>query len=62
MQNNLQTPKQSLNPALLKQKPDSKEIDIFKNEIAILLDGVTKNETESEEYHKNLMKDFLNNV
>ena len=60
MQNNIKTPKQALNPAFLKQKPDRKEIELFKQEFISLLDKV--NDTESEEFHKNLIIDFLNSV
>ncbi len=60
MQNNIKTPKQALNPAFLKQKPDRKEIELFKQEFISLLDKI--NDTESEEFHKNLIIDFLNSV
>jgi hypothetical protein len=52
--------KQALNPAFLKQKPERKEIELFKREFIALLDRI--NLKESEEYHKNLIKDFLNSV
>ncbi|MDR0828648.1 MAG: Eco57I restriction-modification methylase domain-containing protein, partial [Prevotellaceae bacterium] len=55
-----QTPKQALNPAFLKQKPERKEIELFKKEFIALLDRI--NEKETEEHHKNLMIDFLNSV
>ncbi|GHV05964.1 hypothetical protein AGMMS50229_09920 [Campylobacterota bacterium] len=60
MQNTVKTPKQLLNPAFLKQKPERKEIELFKKELIALLDRI--NERESEEFHKNLMIDFLNSV
>ncbi|GAP71880.1 Eco57I restriction endonuclease [Candidatus Symbiothrix dinenymphae] len=60
MQNGIQTPKQALNPAFLKQKPNRAEIEVFKKEFASLLERINLKETE--EFHKNLMKDFLNAV
>ena len=56
----MKTPKQSLNPAYLKQKPERKEIELFKKEFISLLDKI--NDSESEEFHKNLITDFLNSV
>ncbi|GHT52671.1 type II restriction endonuclease [Bacteroidia bacterium] len=60
MQNGIQTPKQALNPAFLKQKPNRAEIEVFKKEFVSLLERINLKETE--EFHKNLMKDFLNAV
>ncbi|MCL1943660.1 MAG: Eco57I restriction-modification methylase domain-containing protein, partial [Candidatus Azobacteroides sp.] len=60
MVSNIKSIKQALNPAFLKQKPDRKEIELFKKEFRSLLDKI--NEKESEEFHKNLIKDFLNAV
>lgn len=57
---NIRTPKQALNPAFLKQKPDRTEIELFKKEFISLLDKV--NDLETEEFHKNLIIDFLNSV
>lgn len=57
---NIKTPKQSLNPAFLKQKPDRCSIELFKKEFISLLDKT--NDIESEEFHKNLIIDFLNSV
>ncbi|MEA4821018.1 MAG: hypothetical protein VB122_02100, partial [Erysipelotrichales bacterium] len=57
---NIKTPKQALNPAFLKQKPDRCSIELFKKEFISLLDKI--NDTESEEFHKNLIIDFLNTV
>ncbi|MDR0872438.1 MAG: class I SAM-dependent DNA methyltransferase, partial [Prevotellaceae bacterium] len=54
------TAKQALNPAFLKQKPERKEIELFKKEFISLLNRI--NEKETEEFHKNLMIDFLNSV
>jgi len=50
--------KQALNPAFLKLMPHKEEIDFFKKEMGALLDRI--NPKENEEYHKNLIKDFLN--
>jgi len=60
MQPNIKTPRQALNPAFLKQKPDRKSIELFKKEFISLLDRI--NDTESEEFHKNLIIEFLNTV
>jgi hypothetical protein len=60
MQTYIRTPKQALNPAFLKQKPDRQSIELFKKEFISLLDKI--NDTESEEFHKNLIIDFLNSV
>ena len=50
-------PKQALNKAFLKVKPNRTEIEAFKNNLITLLDRT--NDTESEEFHKNLVSDFL---
>ena len=41
-------------------KPNQSEIELFKKELAKLLGNI--NLKESEEFHKNLLKDFLNAV
>lgn len=51
------TPRKSLNKAFLKVKPNRNEIECFKTNLSKLLDGI--NECESEEFHKNLVSDFL---
>ncbi len=51
------TPKQSLSKAFLKQRPLRNEIDLFKQEFITLLDHIDSHETE--EFHKNLVSDFL---
>ena len=51
------TPRKSLNKAFLKVKPNRSEIEDFKTNLIQLLDRT--NETESEEFHKNLVIDFL---
>lgn len=50
-------PKQSLNKAFLKVKPNRTEIESFKSNLIQLIDR--SNEVESEEFHKNLVIDFL---
>lgn len=50
-------PKQALNKAFFKMKPTRAEIDNFKANLIALLDRT--NDTESEEFHKNLISDFL---
>ena len=60
MQTIIKTPKQALNPAFLKQRPDREDIELFKKEFISLLDKI--NDSESEEFHKNLITDFLNSV
>ncbi|MBL7800301.1 MAG: class I SAM-dependent DNA methyltransferase [Chitinophagales bacterium] len=50
-------PKKALNKAFLKVKPNRSEIEGFKTNLIALLDST--NDTESEEFHKNLVIDFL---
>ena len=50
-------PRKALNKAFLKVKPNRSEIDNFKTNLVQLLDRT--NDTESEEFHKNLVSDFL---
>jgi adenine-specific DNA-methyltransferase len=50
-------PRQALNKAFLKVKPNRTEIEGFKSNLIQLLDRT--NDTESEEFHKNLVIDFL---
>ncbi|WP_245803698.1 DUF7149 domain-containing protein [Algoriphagus marinus] len=50
-------PKQALNKAFLKVKPNRTEIEGFKSNLIQLIDH--SNEIESEEFHKNLVIDFL---
>lgn len=50
-------PRKALNKAFLKVKPNRSEIEIFKSNLTQLLDSI--NDTESEEFHKNLVIDFL---
>ena len=51
------TPKKALNKAFLKLKPNRLEIERFKANFVQLLDRM--NAQESEEYHKNLISEFL---
>ncbi len=50
-------PRKALNKAYLKVKPNRTEIEGFKTNLITLLDRT--NDTESEEFHKNLVSDFL---
>ncbi len=50
-------PKRTLNKAFLKVKPSRIEIESFKRNLINLLDS--SNDRESEEFHKNLVIDFL---
>lgn len=50
-------PRKALNKAFLKVKPNRIEIEGFKTNLITLLDRT--NDTESEEFHKNLVIDFL---
>jgi len=50
-------PRKALNKAFLKVKPNRTEIEGFKANLITLLDRT--NDTESEEFHKNLISEFL---
>lgn len=50
-------PRKALNKAFLKVKPNRTEIEHFEENLMQLLDRT--NDTESEEFHKNLVIDFL---
>jgi len=50
-------PRKALNKAFLKVKPNRTEIEGFKTNLITLLDRT--NDKESEEFHKNLVSDFL---
>jgi len=54
------SPRQTLNKAFLKVKPIREDIETFKTNLIKLIDQI--NETESEEFHKNLIADFLKNT
>ncbi len=51
------TPRKALNKAFLKVKPGRSEIEGFKTHLLKLIGA--SNENESEEFHKNLISDFL---
>ncbi len=53
-------PRKALNKAYLKLKPDREKIDLFKANLIQLLDRI--DDSESEEFHKNLISDFLKNT
>jgi type II restriction/modification system DNA methylase subunit YeeA len=57
MKLNAQTPKISLNKAFLKQPVNRDAIESFKANLQTLLGKI--NENESEEHHKNFVRDFL---
>jgi hypothetical protein len=50
-------PRKAINKAFLKIKPNRTEIEAFKTNLIQLLNRT--NDTESEEFHKNLVSDFL---
>ena len=50
-------PRKAINKAFLKIKPNRTDIESFKTNLIELLDRT--NDTESEEFHKNLVSDFL---
>jgi adenine-specific DNA-methyltransferase len=50
-------PRKALNKAFLKVKPNRTDIEVFKTNLITLLDRT--NDIESEEFHKNLISDFL---
>jgi len=54
---NILKPRKALNKAFLKVKPNRSQIEEFKINLTQLLDRT--NDTESEEFHKNLVIDFL---
>jgi len=54
------SPKIALNKAFLKVKPTRAEINVFKANLTTLLNSI--NDAESEEFHKNLLSDFLKNT
>jgi len=54
---NILTPRKALNKAFLKMKPLRSDITLFKNNLVQLLNDC--NDTESEEFHKNLLSTFL---
>lgn len=57
MRLNSTKPRKALNKTFLKLKPNRSQIESFKANLIQLIDDI--NETESEEFHKNLVSDFL---
>lgn len=57
MELNRLKPRKALNKAFLKVKPNRAEIESFKANLIHLLDTI--NDTSSEEFHKNIVIDFL---
>jgi adenine-specific DNA-methyltransferase len=53
-------PRKALNKAFLKVKANRNEIELFKGNLAKLIDSI--NESESEEHHKKFVSDFLMNT
>ena len=54
------TLRKSVNKAYLKVKPERSQIETFKKNILSLYDQI--DESESEEFHKNIISEFLKNV
>ncbi len=52
-------PKQALNPAFRKVKPNRTAIESFKSNLIQLIDRINESENAYEEFHKNLVIDFL---
>ncbi len=57
MEVNILTLRKSINKAFLKVKPNRTQIETFKKNIINLYDQI--NESESEEFHKNIISEFL---
>ena len=57
MKLSLLKPRKALNGSFLKIKPNRYEIELFKSHLIQLLERI--NDKESEEFHKNLISDFL---
>ena len=56
----IKSPKQALAPAFLKQKPERKDVELFKKELNDLLFSI--NENELENHNKTFLKEFLSGV
>lgn len=52
-------PRQALNKAFLKVKPIRSEIEVFKSNLSVLINQIKQAQNESEEFHKNIVSDFL---
>ena len=59
MEVNLLSIKESINKAYLKVKPNQTQVETFKKNITNLFDQIK--ESESEEFHKNIISEFLKN-
>ncbi|MEA3495186.1 MAG: DNA methyltransferase [Bacteroidota bacterium] len=57
MTNNILKPRKALNKTFLKEKVERVEIELFKRNLIQLIERI--DEKESEEFHKNLIIDFL---
>ncbi|HEX2921442.1 MAG TPA: Eco57I restriction-modification methylase domain-containing protein, partial [Bacteroidales bacterium] len=57
---NLQLPRESLNKAYLKTRPNRSQIETFKKKILNLIDNI--NNQEGEEHNKNIVSEFLKNT
>jgi hypothetical protein len=57
MKTEIFSPRQALNKAFLRVKPSRSQVEKFQTHLVQLLESI--NETESEEFHKNLLADFL---
>jgi adenine-specific DNA-methyltransferase len=60
MEVNLLNLRNSINKAYLKVKPNRTRIEAFKKNITSLFDQIK--ESESEEFHKNIIPEFLKNT
>src|SRR5450759_1434916 len=60
MELNILTLRKSINKAFLKVKPNRTQIETFKKNITNLFDQIK--ESESEEFHKNIISEFLKNT
>ena len=57
MKTEILSPRQALNKAFMRVKPNRSQVEKFQTHLRQLLGSI--NETESEEFHKNLLADFL---
>lgn len=57
METKMLKPRKALNKAFLRTKANRTEIDLFKSNLILLIDRIDNK--ESEEFHKNLVSDFL---
>ena len=60
MEVNILNIRKSLNKAFLKVKPNRTQIETFKKNIVNLFDRI--DESESEEFHKNIISEFIKNT